>query len=71
MFSASQSADIDSLSEEIAKKVTDFENGVNAGSKETTDDIGETIDTSFKKISAKSSFRLRGTSLVVALCFTF
>lgn len=63
-ISASQSADIDSLSEEIAKKVTDFENGVNAGSKETTDDIGETIDTSFKKISAKSSFRLRGTSQV-------
>lgn len=59
---ASQSADIESISEEIATKVTEFENNVQSGSNEGLDEIGETIDRSFKKIKATSTFKLRGTS---------
>ena len=61
---ASQSVDIESISEEIATKVTEFENSVESGSNEGVDNIGETIDKSFTKIKASSKFKLRGTSQI-------
>ncbi len=63
---AAQSVDVNSLNEEIAKKVTEI-NPLNAEIKSENEDsanIKETIDTSFKKISAKSKFKLRGTSQI-------
>lgn len=57
-----QSITAESVSEEIATKVTEFNSSGERSESEQTEDIGETIDKSFKKIRAKSQFKLRGTS---------
>ncbi len=59
-----QSLDTDSISEEVAKNITTFDNQKEPSIKESLNNIGETIDKTLKKIQAKSSFRLRGTSQV-------
>ena len=58
------SASIDSVSEEVAKSVTNFEDGKSIGTNESSDNIKESLDIAFKKIKAKSKFKLRGTSVV-------
>jgi len=55
-------ADIDSISEEVATSTTEFQDGKSLGSKESSDSVKESLDVAFKKIQAKSNFKLRGTS---------
>lgn len=61
---ASASLDADSVNEEIAKKISEIEYNRVSNENESVDDIGETIDTSFQKVKANSTFKLRGTSEV-------
>ncbi|MEA1915933.1 MAG: hypothetical protein U9N42_00225 [Campylobacterota bacterium] len=63
-INASQSADIDSVSEEVAKKISAIENNKVANEQENREDLGETLDKSFKKLEKNSKFKLRGTSQV-------
>lgn len=58
----SQSSIAESVSEEIAIKVTEFDSSSETSSNESVEDIGETIDKAFKNVKASSKFRLRGTS---------
>jgi hypothetical protein len=55
---------IGSLSEEIAKQVTNFEDGNKKGYDKTQDQVGETIDKVLKNTKADSRGDLRGTSPV-------
>ncbi len=60
---AVESQDVESVNEEIAKKITTL----GAGSEDVQklkEDIKDTIDKYFKKIKATSNFRLKGTSEV-------
>lgn len=61
---ASQGTIAESISEEIAEKVTEYDSTGITNESENTNDIGETIDKSFKNIKSKSKFKLRGTSQV-------
>jgi hypothetical protein len=63
-ITAQESAEAESISEEIAKKVTNFEGDEIMGTDESVDTINETLDKYFKKIKAKTKMKLRGTSLV-------
>lgn len=59
---ASESLEAESISEEILEKVTTFKNGENIGSNKSNNEISDTLDTYFQKISSKSEFELRGSS---------
>ncbi len=59
-----QSVDADSISGEVAKKITEVENNIVSNEQESRDTIGETLDKSFKKLNSNSNFKLRGTSQV-------
>lgn len=63
---ATQSVDVESLSEEIAEKTTEINvtRGEVTAENENVREVEETIDRAFKKISAKSKFKLRGTSQI-------
>jgi len=61
----SEGATAESVSEEIASKMTKINSdGEEIASNESLDEITETIDKSFKKVRAKSNFKLRGTSKI-------
>ena len=59
-----QSADAQSSSEEVIKKISTIENNKVTDSQKTREDISETLDIYFKKIQKKSNLRLRGTTQV-------
>ncbi len=59
-----ESLDAQSVSEEIAKKVSTIDNNKVIDTQETRDDISETLDVYFKKIQKRSKFKLRGTSQI-------
>ena len=59
-----QSADAQSISEEVTKKISTIDNNKVVDEQQTRDEISETLDKYFKKIQKKSSFKLRGTSQV-------
>ena len=63
-ISAAQGAEAESISEEVATKLSTIENNKIADAQESRDNIGETLDKSFKKLQRSSKFKLRGTSQI-------
>ena len=63
-ISAAQGTEAESISEEVATKLSTIENNKIANEQESRDDIGETLDKSFKKLQRSSKFKLRGTSQI-------
>ena len=56
--------DVGSLSEDVAKKISYFENKKIVGTEESVEQLKDSFDMSFKKYKARSSFKLIGTSRV-------
>jgi len=63
-INAASGSTVESINEEVAKKITTINNHAIANESENTDEIGETLDKSFKKLQRSSKFKLRGTSQI-------
>jgi hypothetical protein len=61
-INAAQGSISESINEEIAKKISTIDNNKIVGTDEQSQEIGETLDQSFKKLQKSSKFKLRGTS---------
>lgn len=61
----SQGQTLESVSQDIASKITELDSdGNELGTNESINEIGETIDKSFKKVKSSSTFKLRGQSAI-------